>query len=106
MRFAGNMNTTLPILTVTLALGLAACDSKQENMREKAVEQRADNLETQADITKNQAERKADEIEKQGKENATLDKKGADQTATAVRKDGDATAEVLKDTADAVRDTK
>ena len=67
-----------------LALCFTACESEQEEMREYALEQRADNLEETADVvrdrgeagtdaTEDAAERKADNLEE--KADAVRDQK-------------------------------
>ena len=99
---------TLVVLSALAALTFSACDSRQENARENALEKKADTLENQADATRNAAERKADAIESTGKQGA--DKLNpntpADKQADAVRKSGEATADTLENKADAVRDQK
>jgi len=72
------------ILTLTAALALCACDSKQEQAREKALENRADNLEDQAKMTQKTVEADAD----------------------AAKRAADAQAEALKKEADRVREQK
>lgn len=72
------------ILTLAAALSLAACDSKQEQTREKALENRADSLEDAAKATK----------------------KNADAQVDATKKAADAQADALKKEADRVREQK
>ena len=72
----------LPLLTLTAALSLTACDSKQEEAREKALENRADSLEDQAKATKKSADANAD---------AT--KRAADAQADALKKEAERTRE-------------
>ena len=74
----------LPLLTLTAALSLTACDSKQEEAREKSLENRADNLEDQAKATK----------------------KGADANADATKRAADAQADALKKEAERTREAK
>jgi hypothetical protein len=74
----------IPIFTLTAAFALAACDSKQEQAREKTLEHRADGLEDAAKATK----------------------KNADNQADAAKKAADAQAEALKKEADRVREQK
>ncbi len=68
----------IPILTLTAALSLAACDSKQEQAREKALENRADNLEGAAKATEKNVDAQAD-----------VAKKAADAQADALKKEAD-----------------
>ncbi|MGB8166851.1 MAG: hypothetical protein WCF18_05130 [Chthoniobacteraceae bacterium] len=70
----------LPVAVLTLA----ACDSKQEQLRKAELENRADKLEDAAKSAK----------------------KSADADATVVKKEGEAKAEALKDAADKTRDQK
>ncbi len=96
---------TLFLVTAATALTLGACDSKQENAREKATEQKADNMENKADAVRDSGEKKADAIESQKSmsndhsTNATLENK-ADATRDASEKKADA----IENSADAVRD--
>lgn len=69
------------ILSVTLSL--SACDSKQEEAREKGLENRADSLEDQAKITKKAAEADADAA-----------KRAADAQADALKKEAERTREL------------
>jgi flagellar biosynthesis component FlhA len=94
--------THLPFLAIATALTFAACDSKQEQQREKALENAADRIEDKADATKKAAEQKADAIEEQKK----ADAKAADKTADAVRKEGKQAADAEKKQADAIREQK
>ncbi|MHA3771913.1 hypothetical protein ACXR0O_10295 [Verrucomicrobiota bacterium sgz303538] len=99
---------SLYLFAAVAALGLSACDSRQENARENALEKRADGLENQADATRKASEKKADAIESSGKHG--VDKLNpntpADKEADAVRKSGEAKADALENKADAVRDQK
>lgn len=52
-------------LTVTAALSLCACDSKQEQAREQTLENRADRLEDQAKVTKKAGEADAEALKKE-----------------------------------------
>ncbi len=74
----------IPILTLTAAFALTACDSKQEQAREKTLENQADNLEDAAKATK----------------------KNVDAQADAAKKAADAQADALKKEADRVREQK
>lgn len=67
-----------PILILTAAFAFAACDSKQEQAREKALENRADNLEDAAKATKQNANGQAE-----------MTKKSADAQADALKKEAD-----------------
>jgi hypothetical protein len=57
----------------TALLLLPACDSKEEQRREKALERQADSLEDQAKAERKAADKKADELEDAAK--ATREKK-------------------------------
>lgn len=74
----------IPILTLTATFAFSACDSKQEQAREKTLENRADNLEDAAKATK----------------------KNADDQADVTKKSADAQADALKKEADRVREQK
>jgi hypothetical protein len=93
----------LPVIT----LAFAACDSKEENQRENALENKADAMEKQADATRKAGERKADAIEdtKPGSEKLKVNTP-QDKAADATRKDAEAKADGLENKADAVRDQK
>ena len=86
-------------------LSLAACDSKQENQREQALENKADALEDQADATRKAGERKADAIE-DSKDKVTITKSPEDKAADATRKNAEARADNLENKADATREQK
>lgn len=86
----------IPILTtLTAAFALTACDSKQEQAREKALENRADGLEDAAKATKKNVDVQADAA-----------KKNVDVQADAAKKAADAQADALKKEADRVREQK
>ena len=85
---------TLTALTLSLALG--GCDSRQENQREQALENRADTLENRADATRDSAETQAD----------ALEDRDADHAADAVRDNAEHRADQLEDQADQVRENK
>ncbi len=69
---------SLPAITISLAF--TACDSKQEQAREQALENRADRLEDQARATKDAAESNADAEKKAAAAQAEALKKEADRT--------------------------
>jgi len=69
-------------LTITAALSLSACDSKQEQAREQVLENRADRIEDQAKATK-----------KAGEADADATKSAADAQAEALKKEADRTRE-------------
>ena len=59
------MNYLKPVLVAAmLSFTLAACDSKQENRREAALEKNADRMEQKADVVRDRGEATADRIEK------------------------------------------
>ena len=94
-------------LLPVFALAFAACDSKEENQRENALENKADRLENQADATRKAGERKADAIEdtKVGNDKLKLNTP-QDKEADATRKAADARADGLENKADEVRKEK
>jgi sialic acid synthase SpsE len=73
----------LTLVSLT-ALTLAACDSKQEQLRKAELENHADKLDEAAKATK----------------------KAAEGDAAVVKKQGEAQAEALKNAADKTRDQK
>ena len=85
-----NMKTT-PTLIAAIVLGLVltACDSKQENAREEALESKADALEEMADKTREGAEAAAESTQ---------------TAADAIREIGEKRADQLEDTADKARE--
>lgn len=87
------LHTSLLALTATFAL--CACDSKQEQAREKSLENRADSLDEQAKIAKKAADDKADAV-----------KRDADLRAEALKKDAEAKADALKKEAEITREKK
>ncbi len=110
LRAMKNTSSTIKQFTLCLAaaasaLALSACDSKQENAREDAVEQKADSMENKADAVRDSGEKKADAIEEQKSmshdhsTNSALENK-ADATRDAAEQNADA----LENQADAVRD--
>ena len=70
----------LSSLALTSALALGACDSKQEQARENALENRADRLEDQAKMTKKAGEADADATKRAAAAQADALKKAAEQT--------------------------
>jgi hypothetical protein len=98
------INYLKPALTaVALALALTACDSKQENQREKALENKADALEDRADTVRKQGEAAADRVEKQ---DPGIDSRTTDRSADANREVAEKRADQLEDQADRVREKK
>ncbi len=86
------------MITAAFGLALTACDSKEEQARKDALENRADSLEDQAKAAKKNAERAAD---------ATEDtKKNVDRSAEAIRIEGERKANALKEAAKETRDQK
>ena len=74
----------LSLLSLTPVHAFTACDSKQEQARDKALENHADRLEDQAKATK----------------------KAADADADAIKKDADVKADALKKEAERTREQK
>ena len=99
------MKTKHLLPSVLAVIAFAACDSRQENQRENALEQKADRVEDQADAVRKDSERKADAIE-DTKQATSGQKKAIDDTADAVRKSGERTADSLENTAEATREAK
>ena len=98
------INYLKPALTAAaLTLALTACDSKQENLNEKALENKADALEDRADAVRKQGEATADRVEKQ---DPGLDSRTTDRSADANREIAEKRADQLEDEADRVRDKK
>ncbi|MDQ3185102.1 MAG: hypothetical protein M3Q16_01285 [Pseudomonadota bacterium] len=93
-----------PVLTAaTLALALAACDSKQEDRRENVLENKADSLEKKADNVRDRGEAAADRIEKQ---DPGMDSKSTDRAAEAARETSESRADKMEDKADRIREKK
>lgn len=98
------MNYLKPVLTAAmLTFALAACESKQENKREEAVEQKADKIEDKAEAVRKQGEATADRIEKQ---DPGMDSHTTDRTADAARETAEKRADQLEDKADREREKK
>jgi hypothetical protein len=70
---------------------LVSCDTKQEDVRDQAIENKADALEGEADLTRKQGEAAADSVE---------------DRADAAREAADQEAKRLEDAADSTRDQK
>ncbi|MBA3651158.1 MAG: hypothetical protein H0W66_06705 [Chthoniobacterales bacterium] len=87
------------------AFALSSCDSIQENARQNAAEQKADNMENKADAVRDNGEKKADAMDSQKamsndhSTNATVENK-----ADATRDAADQKADAVENSADAVRD--
>jgi hypothetical protein len=60
------MKLLLTILTSSIAIALAACDTKEEKIRKQELENKADQLDNQAKAAKEKADREAEAIRKQG----------------------------------------
>ncbi len=109
--------TPFALVTATLCLGFAACDSKQEKARKAEIEAHADSLENKAGAVRDQTKTDANNLEKVGKLQAEADKDGsaarmraekqaAEDAAKNLKKAGEATADSLEDKAKQVRDAK
>lgn len=83
----------LPLFTLTAALACTGCDSKQEQAREKAVEQRADHMEDQAKAIKDSADKSAEAQKRTVDDQTDAQKKSADAQADALKKEADRTRE-------------
>jgi hypothetical protein len=93
----------------SIAFAFTACDSKQEDAREDALEQKAENLEAGANQLRKDGEKVADAKE----EHADAIRKGSEKAADATEADADATrdavekrADEIESDADKVRDAK
>ncbi len=96
---------TLGAVAAAFALALSACDSKQENAREDAVEKKADSMENQADAVRDGGEKKADAIEeKKSMSNDHSTNAALENKADATRDASEQKADALENSADAVRD--
>ncbi len=84
-----------PITVILTAIGctllFTACDSKEEQRREEALERKADGLENHADKVREGAEAKADALEDQAKQ---------------TRKAGEAVGDAVDKAAEGVREQK
>jgi hypothetical protein len=92
-----------------IALFVTSCDSKQEQVREEQLEQKADAIETNADQLRKDGERvaemkdaDADAIRKNNENAADATESSADAT----RKNADQRADQLDEAADDVREKK
>jgi DNA anti-recombination protein RmuC len=95
--------------TSVIALLLASCESKQEKMREKELEQKAENLESTAGQVRKQGEQKADMKESEADAIRKSSEKAADTTeksADTTRETTEKQADDLEKQADDVRDRK
>lgn len=92
----------ISVLSLAALCTLTACDSRQEQAREKALESKADALEEKADATRKGTERVADAVEDQKKVNDKV----VDAQADNIRKSGENAADAAEKQADAVRDQK
>lgn len=96
------------LLLPLLALGFVftACDSKQENQREAALERKADAMEDQGDAVKKDANAKADAVDKATDKAPNATEKAGDAQADAIKKDGEAKKDGLEKAAEATREQK
>jgi len=100
------MKTTslIPLTTAAVcAFAFAACDSRQENARENALERKADTLEDKAGVVRDKAEKTADAVEAN---DPGLNRPSTERTAEAVRESGEQTADALEEKADREREKK
>ena len=93
----------ITILVSGLGLALCACDSKEEQRRERALERKADALEDAAQATRDRGEKTADAIKK---EDPGLNAPSTNRAADAVKTDAERKADALEDAADATREKK
>jgi hypothetical protein len=78
-----------------ISLCFTACDSKEEKARKSALEQKADNLEDQADATRSQGKDAAKAVENEGK-----------QVKKEIKQETEKQADQLEKDAKSVRDQK
>lgn len=98
------MNYIKPVLTAaTLALALTACDSKQEEHREKVLENKADMTEKKADMVRDAGEAKADRIESL---DPGMNSSATEHAAEVARETSESHADRLEDKADRIREQK
>ena len=103
-------NSILALVSASaIALLFSSCKSKQEEVREDVIEQKADNLDASADQLRKDGEKLADMKEA----NADAVRKSGEKTGDAVEDSADATrnavekrADQIEDKADAVREAK
>jgi len=105
------MKTTTSLLTAFSLFAFASCDSKKENMREDALENKADTMEDKADAVRKGSENAADNLE--DKADAVRDAgagetraDGVEDAADAVREAGERRADQLEEKADGTREQK
>ena len=95
---------TISLFSAAMALSLlSACDSKEEQRREKSLERKADTLEDNAKTVRSTGEKKADAIENN---DPGLNSNATERAAAAARKAAENKADNLEDAADATRDKK
>ena len=97
------MKTITILLSGVSLLALSACDSKEEQRREKALERKADSLEDTAEATREKGEKVADSIERR---DPGINAPSTDRAANSVRTDAERKADALEDAADATREKK
>ncbi|MEO6421225.1 MAG: hypothetical protein ABIR84_00680 [Candidatus Nitrotoga sp.] len=99
-----HINHIKGVLTAaTLVLALTACDSKQEDHREKVLENKADMIEKKADTVRDTGEVKADHIENR---DPGLNSSGTEHAAEVTRDTSEARADRLDEKADRIREQK
>lgn len=116
IRTTDNQPTTMKTKSIvsligasSIALVFTACDSKEEQAREERLENKAENLEANADQLRKDGEKVADMKE----EHADAIRKSSEKAADATENDADATrkavekrADEIEDEADKVREAK
>ncbi len=86
-----------------MALALTACESKQEEKREQALEQKADTLEDRADTIRKEGEATADRLERQ---DPGMDSTTTNRAADAAESMAEKRADQLEEQADQYREHK
>jgi hypothetical protein len=102
-RSSKNMKPIHIILSGLGLLALSACDSKEEQRREKALERKADALEDAAEATREKGDKVSDAIKK---DDPGLNAPSTNRAADAVKTDAERKADALEDAADATREKK
>jgi len=116
--------TITTLAAITLGFGFSACDSKQENARDKAIENKADQLDDKADAVRERSkqdaaaikdgaearhennEKAVDAHQKSANKIVDADKKAADASADHLKAQGEKIADGLENKAGAVREQK
>lgn len=91
------------VLSGISIFALSACDSKEEQRREKSLERKADSLEDSAEATREKGEKVSETIKQN---DPGLNAPSTNRAANAVKTDAERKADALEDAADATREKK